>query len=180
MAPEPLTIVLEQPFDWVGSVLVPLGAIAVSTFIALRVSRSERLAAEKAEKKRAVARLLSALRSLSDACIDGTDVGVSTAGRRVFEQVDAVGLWHSEDDQPVLKYVAAVLHTPAMAGDFAALNVVARSLVIALDAWAAGRLPASEFEKAMPPHADDVWSSTIDLSAWPKWHQGIETFEDNK
>ncbi len=58
------TVVVEQPFDWVGSVGVPVAAVLVSSLIAIWIAGAERRASERGHVRQAavgVVRELSAL-----------------------------------------------------------------------------------------------------------------------
>ncbi|MCK2031238.1 hypothetical protein [Microbacterium galbinum] len=158
---------METPFDWFGSVVVPVAAVLVSSAIAVWLARSERRAAERSALKAEVATLL---RVVHDA-----QVAVTRAEGGHMDKAWEDGIFRIAGALQVLRthlrgratvvpdFLALILRaaSPGKSDRLAALNWI----VDCTDAWLRGSKKSRDFRRAIPREpAEDP----VDLSAWEK------------
>ncbi|WP_153302221.1 hypothetical protein [Microbacterium foliorum] len=143
----PITVVVEQPFDFVGSVVVPVAAILISTLIAVSIASAERRAARQERKDVALANLMLALTHVDSIAPDRA--GRAERNRRLTDFVAAANVAESVFDKseyPVLALAVAIVMRDANRGR-ARLSHAASAALLLLSDWKKGTVEVAEIER---------------------------------
>jgi hypothetical protein len=162
------TVVLESPFDVVGSVIVPMFAILVSTAIALYLARHERKAADKARVAEYVARYSETLSDVASTAVLRDEDQSLAARQRLIGLTNVMYLVLDAEDHAVVRFIFSASSEAAGKGDWDAIQNAGIWCVNAWEAWQRGNLAASDFDKAYPAHLRDEAEPEVDLYAWEK------------
>ena len=164
-----ITVVVEQPVDWVAGVLIPAAAILVAAGIALFVASFERRASERSHVRHQAAELIKATvtmgRAIEYDSVDQQNLSIE----RYAEELNAFSAMLNKRDIVVAKFVCVVvdkanrLHDDN--GDGARFARTALWVSTAIELWLRGSLKSKEFEKCTPRHSHS-WVESIDLGAW--------------
>lgn len=178
---QPVTVVVSQPVDTIGSVLVPAVAILVSAGIALSIAYAERRAAERSRKNAQVANLIRALSEVGYIELMRNSAEAYDAAWVRFEQeLNALAVLISKKEIAVLKYISEVIDLADKRDeDGPTKRRVAFWCATALELWARGRLRPKDFADNLP-NAGLAWIETIDLGQWDALVRGesITGFRD--
>ena len=149
----PDQIVISLPFDWVGSVIVPVAAVLVSSAIAVGLAALERRAQRKARLRTEVGRIMSTLTEVATYARSGNQYEAEQTVKRLFSQANALTLHAQRKDLPAFSFVLAAVET----GRENSLDKLASAstwAVSCLEGWATNRLTPKAFAEAMPTGAD--------------------------
>lgn len=144
MVRDSITIVVEQPLDFVGSVVVPVAAIVISAVIAAVIAGAERRAARKERRDVALANLTRALTLVDSIAPDRSSR--SERNRRLNDFVAAANVAESVfpgKEYPVLALAVAIVIRDANRGRVR-LSSAARSALALLSDWDNGRTDLDE------------------------------------
>lgn len=144
MIKDSITVVVEQPLDFVGSVVVPVAAIVISAAIAAVIAGAERRAARNERRDVALADLMRAL-TLVDS-ISPDRASRSERNRRLNDFVAAANVAESvfpKTEYPVLALAVAIVMRDANRGRLR-LSSAARSALALLSDWDKGRVDMDE------------------------------------
>lgn len=132
-------VTVVMPFDWVGSVLVPVAAILVSTGIAIFLTGYERRAAKRDRQDLALADVLIALTSVNAVATDR--MRRSEVARRLTTFVAAVNVAaaHFGRDDIVFELMVTMVQSEESAGRRKLGLAAARAMAV-LDDWRHGRI----------------------------------------
>ncbi|PRB14489.1 hypothetical protein [Microbacterium sp. MYb62] len=160
----PITVVVEQPLDLVGSVLVPAAAIIISALIAVSIARGERHAARQERKDVALANLMLALTMVDAIATDRANR--AERNRRVTDFVAAANVAESvfsKDEYPVLELVVAIVLRDANRGR-AQLSYAASAALMLLSDWKHGEVDTAEIQR----HLDELtdWERGFVAKDW--------------
>lgn len=147
MVTESITVVVEQPFDLVGSVVVPIAAIVISAVVAAAIAGQERKAARQERRDVALSDLMQAL-TLVDS-IGPDRASRSERNRRLNDFVAAANVAEavfSKTEYPVLALAVAIVMRDANRGRLR-LSSAARSALALLSDWDRGRVDMDEVER---------------------------------
>lgn len=161
------TIVVQQQFDLVGAVLVPIAAILVGAGIAIWVARIERRSIELDSVRSQAAELIRALNAMGRAGL-GDDLSAQNASYAKYEQeLNAFAAHLGKRDIAVAKFVCLIV---ARADDRGSVGDEYRRtllwLATAIELWVRGALKSAEFEDNMPTDRSGSWVSQLDLGQW--------------
>lgn len=168
----PNDVVIELPFDWVGSVLVPVAAVLVSGALAVLLASLERRAAARGRAREQAAELIRALSDMGRSAEWGTTDEYERAADRYEEELNALAALLPARDVSVPKFVCEIVERL----DLTEKNgrVFRRGVLwvaTSLELWCRGELKARDFEANMPSPAIS-WVSTIDLGQWDSVMRG--------
>lgn len=163
----PPEIVIVQPFDFVGSVIVPGLAILISAGLAIWIASTERRAAEKSRIQAETAAMIRALSDLNVAAIKPVDQMKLHLASVEFGRQLSVFTAHMPNRAIAVPQYTAVLMARAIAtDDTEILRKAAGFIQTGLDEWTRGRVSAAEFAANMPLDLHEVWTDGFDPSAW--------------
>lgn len=132
-------VTVVMPFDWLGSVVVPVAAILVSTGIAIFLAGAERRAAKRDRQDLALADVMVALTGVNAVATDR--VRRSEVARRLTTLVAAVNVAaaHFDRDDVVFELVVTMVQREESAGR-RRLGLAAARAMSLLDDWRHGRI----------------------------------------
>lgn len=162
----PNEIVVELPFDWVGSVLIPTAAVLISGALAVAIATLERRAAARARAREQAAQLIRALSELGRAAAWGATDEYNEASARYEQELNALAALLSGREIAIPKFVCEVIER--IDPDDRGGMVLRRGALwagTALELWCRGKLSARDFEHNMPKPSIS-WIEVIDLGQW--------------
>lgn len=157
----PNSVIVEMPFDWVGTVAVPVAAILVSAAIALWITSRERVRAEKDRVRAQAVELIRALNGIGRAAAALDLNALDEANDRYEQELNAFAGHLDARDVAVAKYVCIV----ANQSDSEPLEHMWRTmlwLATAIELWLRGELKSRDFAAHMPADTTS-WVEKIDL-----------------
>lgn len=159
-----VSLVVEQSFDFIGSVLVPVAAILTSAAIAIFIAARERRSAEKAQVRAQAARLIQALNAVGRATL-AADVHASDVAYARYEQeLNAFAAYLDGRDIVVAKFVCVVVDRfDRHPNEFACRTML--WVATSLELWARGVLTSRDFRDNMPRDTTS-WVENINLGEW--------------
>lgn len=161
-----ITVIVEQPFDWVVSVLIPVSAVLVSSAIALFVAGMQTRADQRARVRGQVAELIRALYAFGMAvAIDAPANEWNAAALRYATELNALAAMLPPKDIAVPRFISEVLER-ANESEIGSdrLRRVTLWASTALELWARGVLKSRQFRDNMPPRRH--WVDAVDLGQW--------------
>lgn len=164
MVTESITVVVEQPFDLVGSVVVPIAAIVISAVVAAAIASQERRAARQERRDVALANVMQAL-TLVDS-IGPDRASRSERNRRLNDFVAAANVAEavfSRSEYPVLALAVAIVMRDANRGRLR-LSSAARSALALLSDWDRGRVDLDEVGKRLESLSE--WDRGFVVGDW--------------
>lgn len=170
-----------MPFDWFGSVLVPVAAVLVSSAIAVWLARSERRATARSELRAEVADLLRLLTDVSvelkDAPTQAVEAVWESGKHRIVRSLQVMLVHLRRRELVVPRFLLLII---AATDDEPQKRVKALDwMVDCLDAWMRGEKKPRHFRAAipdapeLPPANLDDWknrtgSSRAEIERWSK------------
>lgn len=176
---EPSTVVVEQPFDWIAGVLVPVAAILVSAGLAIGLAALERRASERGHIRAQAAELIRALSAMGRAALEGDDSEKDRASARYEEELNAFGAHLNRRDIVVAKFVCVIVTRADEVGEVdemagARFSRTMLWLSTAVELWVRGTIRSSAFAENMPNDTTS-WVEAIDLGHWDAVVRGKPT-----
>lgn len=168
-------IVVEQPFDWVGSVLVPVVAVLISALLAIAIASAERRAARKDRLREGAAALIRALNEVGRSAMYERSAMAAAAVTYLFE-LNALTALLNRREVVVAKWVCVVMELgdPDLA-DGAVASRHAMWVSSAVEGWARGTFKPRDFVKNMPEDTSH-WVDQIRLRDWGASSEGGDVF----
>lgn len=164
---EPITVVVEQPFDWTAAILVPVIAVLVSAGIAIWVARIERRSIELDSLRAQAAQLIRALNSMGRAELSEGDEEKNAAYARYEQELNAFAAHLSARQIPVAKFVCLVVaHADRRGSSGDEYRRTLLWLATSVELWVRGALNPRAFEANMPSNSNGDWVDRIDLGQW--------------
>ncbi|MBF4630574.1 hypothetical protein ITJ42_05060 [Clavibacter michiganensis subsp. phaseoli] len=157
---------MNEPYDVVGSVLVPVAAILVSTLVAYFLARHERRSADRARLAEYKARYSEVLSDVASTAVVEDEERSLEARQRLVGLTNVMYLVLPERDHIVIQFIFSASSEAAGKGDFKAIQNAGVWCVNAWEAWSRGRLQSADFEKAYPQRLRDKADDAVDLFAW--------------
>lgn len=159
-----VAVVVEQPFDLIGSVLVPVAAILVSAAIAVVIAARERKSAEKAQVRAQAARLIQALNTVGRATLIGEAEASNVAYARYEQELNAFAAYLDGRDIVVAKFVCVIVDRfDRHPNEYACRTML--WVATSLELWARGVLTSRDFRDNMPRDTSS-WVENINLGEW--------------
>lgn len=159
-----LQVVVEQPFDWVGSVFVPVVAVLVSAGIAISVAAAERRAARRDRIRAQTTNLIRALNAIGRASLPFDPDELNVANARYEQELNALGAQLGKRDVVVAKFVCIVVNK----ADNEPVEYQCRTMLwvaSALELWLRGTLSSVDFARNMPSDTSS-WVEHVNLGEW--------------
>ncbi|CAN7151386.1 hypothetical protein LJR044_002481 [Microbacterium foliorum] len=160
----PSSVIVELPFDWVGSVVVPVAAILISTFIAVIAMRRERARGDADRVRAQASELIRALNRVGRAYA-ARDMSALNDANAIYEQeLNAFAAQLDRHDVVVAKFVCII----ANKADDEALEDSSRTmlwLATAIELWLRRQLSSDDFARNMPRDTTS-WVERIELGQW--------------
>src|SRR6187551_2096627 len=103
-----VTVIVQQPFDFVGSVLIPVAAIVVAAGIAIWIATAERRASDRAHVRAQAARFIKALNALGRASLLDDNDAKNESYARYEQELNAFAAYLNKNDVVVAKFVCVV------------------------------------------------------------------------
>lgn len=170
MGDNALQIIVEQPFDWLGSVVVPSAAILISAGIALGLFARERRAAQQGERNAVLARILELLHELSGVETDNlTDEQAKRIMRKLITSTNILELMLPRKDWPLPDFVSTVVIVGELHGR-EHLSATAGWLMHVVTGWERGEISSDALTAAMPIDVSQ-FHQKVDPAEW-EWKTG--------
>lgn len=169
-----ISVTVASGIDWVGSVLIPVAAILVSSGIALYLASRERRATERSHLRAEGARLVEHLTELQRTAGTGDLAGARTASADFSGTLNTFTAYLGKRDTAVAQFLTIVISRAIATGDLATISRAALFLNSAVDGWLRDEVSTKQFADNMPPDTEAAWVAGTDLSAWPSVLDGTD------
>jgi hypothetical protein len=173
--PDQISVTVESGIDWIGSVLIPVAAILVSSGIALYLASRERRASDRSHLRAEAARLVENLTELQRTAATGDRQGARTASVAFSGTLNTFTAYLQRSDVAVGQFLTIVISRAIATGDLPTVGRAALFLNSAVDAWLRGEIRTKDFSDNMPADTEDAWVSGVDLAAWPSVIAGTDS-----
>jgi hypothetical protein len=164
MTSTPITVVVEQPFDFTTAVLVPFLTVLISATIAVLLARWERLASKSDRMHAQATQLIRALNGVGRAVQVGDDDQEEACWVQYEQELNAFAAQLTKRQSVVAKYVCIVVAKDGQKSPEQTSRTMLW-LATALELWIRGDLRTREFERNMPQDTTS-WVEHIDLGEW--------------
>ncbi|WP_439593637.1 hypothetical protein [Microbacterium sp.] len=171
-APE-VTVVIDSSLDWIGSVLVPVAAILVSSGIAIYLASRERRASDRSHTREQVAAVIRTLTEFAAAAQLKDWDALNRTQIEYMTNLNVLAAYLPRRDYDVARYCAGVMAGPYDAHDRNGIIAASTWLAACLESWVRGDLRGSQFKANVPPETDEIWSS--EPPALGDWRQAIKS-----
>ncbi|MEA1264190.1 hypothetical protein MicroSTF_14195 [Microbacterium sp. STF-2] len=164
MVRDSITVVVEQPLDVVGSVVVPVAAIVISAVIAALIAGAERRAARRERRDVALANLMRSLTLVDSIAPDRASR--SERNRRLNDFVAMANVAESvfpKKEYPVLALAVAIVLRDANRGRHR-LSFAARAALALLSDWDQGQVDMEEVRGHLESLTE--WDRGFVVSDW--------------
>ncbi|MBW9094629.1 hypothetical protein JNB62_13110 [Microbacterium jejuense] len=158
-----VTVVVEQPFDFITAVVIPVAAILISALIAIFIAGGERRSSDKAQVRAQAAKLIQALNALGRTAFSDED-DANTVYAQYEQELNAFAAYLGKRDVVVAKFVCVVVDR----FDRYPRRNMGRTMLwvaTALELWLRGVLTSKDFANNMPSDTS-AWIERIDLGQW--------------
>lgn len=159
-----VALVVQQPFDFAGTVFVPVAAVLTSAAVAIFIATREGKSSEKARVRTQAAKLIQTLNAIGRASLSDDIEVTNQANERYEQELNSFATYLNRRDIVVAKFVCVVVNRQERYPEADAYRTMLW-VATALELWARGVLRSKEFEDNMPPNTTS-WVDSIDLGQW--------------
>ena len=161
-----VTVVINQPFDLIGAVLIPVAAILVSSAIAIWLARLERRAQRRGLVTAAVAQIMRELSRLARSHRHGDAGDPNQIYGVILAELNALAALAPRSDAPMVKFAAVNLFYSSGIEDAAKRASAINWIATCLELWSRGDITTRDLSRNMPPSHEGIWRESADLRAW--------------
>lgn len=162
---ESITVVVDQPMDWVGSIAVPTAAILLSSGIALLLANWERQAAKRDRQIAEVANVMRSLTAVSSAEIDGrTEPELEAILTDLVSALNVLEMHLEDREKPLCDFIALTIFE-AYGETTTPVTRAAGWCMFVLSGWQRGAIKGADLAAALGD-AGKSMRPDVDVRLW--------------